>query len=277
MTNQFQNNSRINIANVERAASVIGRSLLVYSALRHWRWLTIATAVTGAALIRRGVTGHCEAYGALGFSTRKSGDNVSVPYRHGIRVHSSITVNKPRFEVYSFWRALENLPSFMQHLEKVRETGKFVSHWEARTSLGQTVAWDAEMITDDPGQLIAWRSLPGADVDNAGSVRFADVSGHGASGNGGSGNRGTEVHVELSYVPPGGVIGAWLIKALGQNPKEQIQQDLRHFKMMIETGEVPQTQRETRKAAEETKQAQEVALQDASEASFPASDAPAYI
>jgi len=256
----------INIANVERAASVIGGSLLVYWALRRFKWSTFGIVMTGAALIRRGVTGQCELYRALGVSTSKTGENVSVPYRQGIRIDSSITVNKPRFEVYEFWRTLENLPSFMQHLERVRETDKFISHWEAKAPMGRTVEWDAEIITDDPGELLAWRSLPGADVDNAGSVHFRDAAG----------NRGTEVHVELQYVPPGGTVGAWLARALGQNPKQQIHQDLRRFKMMIETGEVPQTMQESRKAAAETKQAKEADVESASEASFPASDAPAW-
>jgi len=266
MTQHFHEDTGINIANVERAASVIGGSLLIYWALRRWRWVTFGMALTGTALIRRGVTGHCGAYQALGISTSKTGDNVSVPYREGVRVDSSITVNKPRFEVYSFWRTLENLPSFMQHLERVRETDKFVSHWEAKAPLGQTVSWDAEIITDTPGELLAWRSLPGADIDNAGSVHFRDAAG----------DRGTEVRVELKYVPPGGVVGAWLSKAMGQDPRQQIQQDLRRFKMMIETGEVPRTLHENRKAAAETKQAKEADVQSASEASFPASDAPAW-
>jgi uncharacterized membrane protein len=259
-------NNQINIATVERAASVIGGSLLIYSSFRRLKWSGIGIAVAGAALIHRGFTGHSDAYQALGVSTKKNGNNVSVPYGQGIRVSSSITVNKPRFEVYSFWRDLENLPSFMQHLERVRETGPFASHWEAKAPIGRTVQWDAEVITDDPGAVIAWRSLPGADVDNAGSVHFRDAAG----------KRGTEVHVELSYVPPGGVVGAWLSKALGESPKSQIQQDLRRFKMMIETGEVPQTQHENRQTDARAKQAREADVQSASEASFPASDAPAW-
>lgn len=268
MKNQFFNNqtNKINVATVERAASVIGGSLLVYASVRRIRWSGIGFALAGAALIRRGLTGHCTTYRALGVSTRKGGNNVSVPYGQGIRINSSITVNKPRFEVYTFWRTLENLPAFMHHLEKVRETDQFVSHWEAKAPLGQTVAWDAEIISDVPGELIAWRSLPGAGVDNAGSVQFHDAAG----------DRGTEVHVELSYVPPGGVVGEWLAKALGESPKSQIQHDLRRFKMMIETGEIPRAPRENKKAEAVEKKAKEEDFQSASEASFPASDAPAW-
>ena len=144
-----------------------------------------------------------------------------------IRVHT-ITVNQSPEEVYRFWRDFENLPRFMSHLESVRITGERRSHWVAKAPGGTTVEWDAEITKDVPGQLIAWRSVEGADVENSGVVRFDPAPG----------GRGTEVRVELIYNPPGGVIGAGVAKLFGEEPGTQIKGDLRRFKQVIETGEV---------------------------------------
>jgi uncharacterized membrane protein len=263
-------NNQPNIGNFERGASVVTGSLLVLAGLRKKSWAGAALAFSGAALIRRGLLGHCEAYHALGITTKTEDEgHVSIPYGKGVRVDKTVTVNKPRFEVYQFWRNLENLPSFMQHLERVRPVDDTVSHWVAKAPLGRTVEWDAEILTDEPGELIGWRSLPGADVANAGSVHFRDAAG----------NRGTEVKVELQYLPPGGVLGALVAKMLGEDPDQQVEDDLRHFKMILETGEVHKTTQEVRK--EETQKAaaarsKEEEVMNASEASFPASDAPAW-
>jgi uncharacterized membrane protein len=265
-----QTSSSKNVGNTERGASIVAGSLLIYTGLRSGRWSGLGLALTGGALIKRGVTGQCALYKSLGIHTNSPDEqsHVSVPYGEGIRVDRAVTVNKPRFEVYSFWRNFENLPSFMNHLKKVRHTSEKVSHWVAKAPLGRSVEWDAEVINDIPGELIAWRSLPGADVANAGSVHFRDTAG----------NRGTEVKVELEYVPPGGAVGAFFAKLLGENPGHQIESDLRRFKMMLETGEIPTTLHEYYKSEEKKreKQDQEMDVHSASEGSFPASDAPAW-
>jgi uncharacterized membrane protein len=102
------------------------------------------------------------------------------------------------------------------------------SHWKARGPAGKTVEWDAEIIDDRPNERIAWRSLEGADVENSGVVRFVKAPG----------GRGTEVHVEIRYSPPGGVLGAWLAKLFGEEPGQQVEDDLRALKQIMETGEV---------------------------------------
>ncbi len=269
MENQSSSNVRANVGNVERGASVIAGSLLIYTGIRSRSWSGLGLALSGAALIGRGVTGHCSAYQAFGVSTAEpEAGHVSVPYGEGIRVDKSVTVNKPRFEVYSFWRNFENLPSFMNHLEKVRNTSDKVSHWVASAPLGRTVEWDAEVINDVPGELIGWRSLAGADVANAGSVHFRDAAGQ----------RGTEVKVELQYIPPGGALGALFARLFGENPSQQIEEDLRRFKMMLETGETPKTVHQFH-ISEDTRTRQrdkEADVHAASEGSFPASDAPAW-
>lgn len=144
------------------------------------------------------------------------------------RARSAVTVNRPRAEVYKFWRQFENLPQFMHHLEAVDEHADGRSHWKAKAPFGRTVEWDAEIVEDIPEQHIAWRALPGSDVDNRGVVGFRDAPG----------GRGTEVLVELAFEPPGGPLGAVAAKLFGEHPDQQIADDLRRFKQIMETGEI---------------------------------------
>ncbi len=145
-----------------------------------------------------------------------------------VRSQTGITVNRPPEEVYGFWRRLENLPSFMYHLESVQPTGDGRSRWVAKAPAGRTVTWDAEVVEDVPNELIRWRSLEGAEVPNSGSVRFAPALG----------GRGTQVGVELEVQPPAGAAGAAVARLFGEEPVQQIKDDLRRFKQVIETGEV---------------------------------------
>jgi uncharacterized membrane protein len=148
-----------------------------------------------------------------------------------ISVEKAITVNRPAEEVYRFWRNFDNLPRFMQHLEEVKIIDDKRSHWKARAPIGTSVEWDAEVTVDQPGQLLAWHSVEGAEVDNAGTVHFERAPG----------GRGTIVRVDLQYSPPGGTAGALIARLLGEEPAQQIDEDLRHFKQLIETGEIPTT------------------------------------
>jgi uncharacterized membrane protein len=156
----------------------------------------------------------------------------SLPMDRSIRAEKCITVNRSPEELYTFWRRLENLPRFMTHLIAVRVLEEGRSHWEVKAPAGMTVEWDAEIIADRPNELIAWRSLEGADVDNAGSVRFKPAPG----------GKGTEVSVEMQYIPPAGVIGATFVKLFGEAPEQQMQEDLRRFKQVMEVGEVVQSE-----------------------------------
>jgi uncharacterized membrane protein len=149
-----------------------------------------------------------------------------------IRVKKSITVNRRPEEVYVFWRELQNLPRFMYHLESVTVTGENRSHWVAKAPAGMKVEWDAEVTQDRPNELIAWRSLPGSNVEHFGSVRFERAPGA----------RGTIVRVELQYRPPAGAMGAVVAKLFGEEPEQQVQEDLRRLKQVIEAGEVLTTQ-----------------------------------
>jgi uncharacterized membrane protein len=141
---------------------------------------------------------------------------------------STTTVTRPVEEVYGFWSRLDQLPTFMAHLDEVRVTGGGRSHWKAAAPFGKEVEWDAETTEDVPGRRIAWRSLDGADVPNSGEVRFVPAPG----------GRGTEVHVRLSYDLPGGALGKAAAKYFGEEPSQQLDDDLRRFKQVMEVGEV---------------------------------------
>jgi uncharacterized membrane protein len=141
---------------------------------------------------------------------------------------STTTVARPAGEVYDFWHDLDRLPTFMAHLDEVRPTGPRTTHWKATAPFDQTVEWDAQMTDDVPGQRIAWRSVDGSDVDNSGEVRFVSAPG----------GRGTEVHVTLRYDMPGGALGKALARYFGEEPSQQLDDDLRRFKQVMETGEV---------------------------------------
>lgn len=148
--------------------------------------------------------------------------------RRGIEVHKTMTVTRSPDEAYRLWRDFEGLPRFMRHLESVRETGDGRSHWVAKGPAGLRIEWDAELLEDRPGELIAWRSLPEAEVANAGTVRFKPAPG----------GRGTELHVQLRYAPPAGRAGATFAKLFGREPSQEVEGDLRRFKQVLEVGEV---------------------------------------
>jgi uncharacterized membrane protein len=140
----------------------------------------------------------------------------------------SVTVNRPVEEVYAFWHNLENLPRFMRHLESVTMTDDRHSHWVALAPAGKTVEWDAETLEDRQNELISWRSLPDSDVYNAGRVEFMRAPG----------DRGTELRVTLEYRPPFGKLGSKLAMLWREEPGQQVHDDLRHFKQVMETGEI---------------------------------------
>jgi uncharacterized membrane protein len=200
----------------------------------------LLVAALGGGLIYRGVSGHCHLYQALGMDTAHANQPAAPEdyFRRGIHVEQSFTINREPWELYEFWRDFKNLPQIMSHLERVDVLEGNRSHWVAKAPAiaGGTVEWDAEIINDEPNALIAWRSLGGADVDNAGSVRFVPAPG----------NRGTEVKVVLDYIPPAGRVGAIVARLFGESPQVQVQQDLRKFKRVMETGEFATTKGQPR-------------------------------
>jgi uncharacterized membrane protein len=227
---------RTNLSSTERALSLVaGGALTIFGF--DGRGPGLWSSLLGGYLVYRAATGNCVAYQALGFSTSDSTAlNSVIAAGHGTKVEHTITVHKSAAEAYRFWRDFENLPRFMTHLIDVDTTTDGKSHWVARGPLGLQVEWDAELITDIPNQAISWKSLDGADVDNTGSVHFTELS-HG---------RGTEVRVTLKYDPPAGKLGTAVAKLVGKSPEAQIKCDMRRFKQLLETGELPTTEGQPR-------------------------------
>lgn len=187
-----------------------------------------ALALAGLGLLARGASGWCPVTATFDSGEYAYNDDTK---RHlggprGVIVEDAITIYRPVSEVYSYWRNLENLPRFMDHLEEVTVTDRFRSHWVARGPLGMHVEWDAEIINDIPPTLLSWKSIGHSDVVSAGSVRFKPAGEH-----------ATQVHVKLQYDPPAGKLGATVAWLVGEDPQHQIAEDLRRFKQLIETGE----------------------------------------
>ena len=263
----------VNLTTGERVFSAVAGGALAAAGVR-WRggW-GIGMAALGGEMIRRALTGHSYAYEALGVRSLPKGEgaeNTSVPYELGVRVDRAVTIARPRGEVYRFWRDLENLPRFMKHLESVRQSEDGRSHWVATAPAGRRVEWDAVIHNEVPDELMAWRTLPGSDVESAGSVLFRDAPG----------GRGTEVKVELQYNPPAGALGALVAHFFGEEPGQQIDEDLHRLKQLLEAGEIPTTDGQPSGRAGEARGPRrgsvEKTVQRASEESFPASDSPAY-
>ncbi len=206
----------VNVGDNERLISAAGGGALAICGLKRGGFRGLLMTIAGGALIYRGATGHCSLYRTLSVSTAKrKGLRASVKHGAGIKVEKSVTINKPVEELFRFWHNFENLPRFLNNLEAVRAIGGHsgrLSHWVARLPAGMKVEWDAEIINETPNELIAWRSLEGAPVPNAGSVRFERAT------NG----QGAEVKVALEYAPPVGKIGSLVAKLLGADPERRV-------------------------------------------------------
>ncbi len=168
----------------------------------------LTTAVAGAAV-----------YDAVGTLRRRQPEPVYL--------RATITINRTVEEVYRYWRDFRNLAKFMDHLESVEESNG-VSVWQARGPGGIPVKWEATIVADKQNERIAWRSLEGAELPNYGQVTFVQAPA----------GRGTEVHVEMGFEPPFGPVGAGVAKLLSGIPEQQLQNDLRRFKQVLETGDV---------------------------------------
>jgi uncharacterized membrane protein len=184
-------------------------------------------AMSSAPLLYRGITGRWP--DVLNGPAETHSTRAALGGDRGIRVWESVRLELPVADVYRFWRRLENLPQFMKHLNRVTETGDGTSHWEAAGPAGLAVEWDAEIISEVENQVLAWRSLPGSDVVTAGSVNFDAIRG----------GRGTQVSVHLQYSPPAGKAGALVASLFGREPSQTVREDLRHFRQLLEAGEIP--------------------------------------
>ena len=273
----------MNIGYNERMVGAIGGPLIAAYGLIRGTPAGFLLAAGGGYLFYRSLTGHCPIYQAAGITTARS---ASEP----LHAEKSLTINRPAEDLYGFWHDFANLPRFMKHLESVSVSSDRRSRWVANGPAGTHVEWDAEITGARPNELIAWRSLPGAEVDNSGTVRFEPAAG----------GRGTVVRVAIDYTPPAGALGVAVAKLFGEAPQQQIEGDLRRFKNLMEADEIPTTagQPEGKRSAigamlkpgqkpdsaKATAPAQPTTpfqpkkppVQEASEESFPASDPPSW-
>jgi uncharacterized membrane protein len=220
-----------NVGVGERIASLAGGAALALAGRQKGNMGGLLLAAFGASLLYRGATGHCWCYQKLGISTAERNRNSVIPAKQGVKVEKHLTINRPAPVLYTFWRDLTNLPRVFEHLSSVERGDGNVTHWVAVGPVGKRIEWDAEILNDHENELIAWRSLPGSQIDTAGSVRFEPTQ------NG----RGTIVVVSLKYNPPGGQVADYLASWFEADLESQLTDDLRKFKSLMEAGEIPST------------------------------------
>ena len=214
--------AEINLTWPERYISVAAGVKLSFSGIRHLFKSPFASLLklgAGGYLLNRGITGHCELYSQAG---KHSLSPVNV------NIKSSFTVNKPRHEVYNFWRKLDNLPLFMNHLEHVDVIDSERSHWVLKLPTGvASVSWDAEIVMDVPHELLGWSSLPDSIIDNAGKVRFRDTA-----------DGGTLIDLVITYQPPAGGLGASVAHILNPVFKNMVDTDVQNFKQYMDLADM---------------------------------------
>jgi len=214
-----EGSASINLSQTERTLSIAGGVKLALSGFKGLfksPFSSIVKLGAGGYLINRGITGHCDLYSRMGRNTTEPVN---------VNIRSSFLIDKPREEIYDFWRKLDNLPLFMKHLESVEIIDEKRSHWVLKLPTGVAkVSWDAEIVKDEPGYMIGWSSLPDSLIDNAGKVRFQDSE---------DGN-GTLVDVVISYRPPAGGFGGGIAHVLNPLFKSMVDSDVRNFKQYMD-------------------------------------------
>lgn len=209
--------STLNVGTPERIVSALGGAALIVMGLRDLKSPAgVSMLLTGGFLLARGISGYCAVNNAVGRNTaRRQGSPVEV--------NASVSVDKPRADVYAFWRKLENLPRFMRHLERVEELDQTRSRWTAKGPAGVgSVSWEAEILEDHQNEFISWRSLAGSTVDNAGEVRFIETP------------MGTDIQARITYRMPAGDVGGVAAKLFSPMAEKMMKDDIKSFKKIIE-------------------------------------------
>lgn len=211
---------RVNVSTPERLFMIAAGSYLLYRALKKDDKRKVLEGITAGTMLFRGISGYCPAYDVINRKNLLKG--------HSISINTTLTVNKPVQEVYNAWRQLENLPVFMKHIDSVKVIDQYTSEWKAKLlgSIG-TVSWKAEILMDEPNQLLSWHSVPGSTINNAGKIRFTD--------NGTS----TDIDITISYQAPLGAAGEAAAKLLNPLFENMLRKDIEGFKEYIEVGNAP--------------------------------------
>jgi uncharacterized membrane protein len=197
-------------------------------AVQRWGGLVAGSALAIYGLTRRSKKGMALAAtgGLLAYRVTRAKRR-----HHEHDTRSVVTVNAPPEQLYQFWQELENLPLFMRHLESVTQLPNGNSRWTALTPAGR-IQWEAEVVDRKENESISWRCVPGSDLYMEGSVHFRKAPA----------NRGTLVEANIRYAPVKGPLRSTVQKMFGKYPSFIITQDLRRFKALIETGEIPTTE-----------------------------------
>lgn len=207
----------VNVGNKERLLSAALGGYLLFNGLAKKQESSLPKAIAGAYLLFRSISGHCVLYSTVGKSRLPNPSKT-------INIRTKLVVNRPRNEVYAFWRKLENLPLFMTHLDSVEKIDEKYSYWRAKLPI--QLEWKAEIVKERENSFIGWSSTEEATIRNAGKVEFIDALG----------GKGTEINVLIAYHPPLGAIGTGLSKIFNKKFEKMIKQDIRNFKTYIETG-----------------------------------------
>lgn len=223
----FLTDMKQNVGDNERIVSAIAGGGLITYGISKGGLLGTALSLVGGGLVYRGATGHCHLYSAADKDT-------AAPTQTRVHVQRSVTINKSQAELYQFWRNFENLPQIMNHLESVTVLDDKRSHWKAKAPLGTSVEWEAETSGEVENERISWHSVEGSEIPNSGVVEFRPTT-----------NRGTEVRVTLTYEPPAGKLGSWIAWLFGEEPSQQVAEDLRRFKSLMETGLIMKVEGQT--------------------------------
>ncbi|MEJ7779045.1 MAG: SRPBCC family protein [Daejeonella sp.] len=217
LTSRQSTDGNVNVP--ERVISIIGGAFLAYKSLGRFKknpFLAAQEAFAGVMMLHRGATGFCPLYSALDKGSTEQG---------AVNISESFIVDKPREELYAFWRRLENLPVFMKHLSSVEEHDEKRSHWRANLP-GEILklSWNAEITREEENKYIGWKSVAGSMVENAGEVTFSDAIN----------TSGTELTVDLRYFPPAGSLGQGVARLLNGVFETMVRHDIENFKHYIE-------------------------------------------
>ena len=225
----------VNLSPAERGVSItLGAALLAFAFAQRRATTGAGLGLLGAYVAFRGISGHCALYEALDLAADEiepEDERLSVRRHRDASAEAALTIAREVDDVYAFWRRLENLPRVLRGVHSVTALDDATSRWEAHIPEVGLVSWEAEILEDRPGELIAWRSLRGSEVHHSGAVQFRPAPG----------GRGTEVRLSMEPFSRGGRVSRWLARLVGWGTGRAVEEDLRRLKQVLEAGETPTT------------------------------------